>query len=143
MQGGLFFQYFFHKVQRPNLINLNRVSERPISGSNCALAQILKHWFKFYVEQTKFESRLMLYKFVKFGLISEKTAEHRLKIGPVQAQFRPCSGPVQASFYEIMILNKLIKCCYLSLCYFLIPKSTKHSMGYLKQVIYLNNFRNK
>ena len=89
-----YFFYFFHKVQRPNLINLNRVSERPISGSNCALAQILKHWFKFYVEQTKFEPRLMMYKFVEFGLISDKTAELQLKIGPVQALFRPRSGLV-------------------------------------------------
>ena len=39
-------------------MNLKRVAKPPITGSNCALAQISKHRLKFQGELTMFESIL-------------------------------------------------------------------------------------
>ena len=61
--------------QRPNFINLSRVSNPPVTGVNGAPFWILKHFIQFHVEPTifllhlKFRPRL---KFLKFGLRSLK-----------------------------------------------------------------------
>jgi len=43
-------------------MNLNRVVEPPITGSNCGMVQIAKHLLKFQVEPTMFKPRLDSFK---------------------------------------------------------------------------------